>query len=290
MAMNNLVSVIIPVYKNIHFLKDAIKSVINQTYKNIEIIVVSDGNPNLEKINKIIKSFKNKIILINIKKNSGVSVALNLGIKLSKGRYVNWLSHDDYFHEKKIEQQIKILIRNKKLICFTNFCLINKNKKLIKKINIKSNFFNLRQNIFFRDNLNLSSALIDKAVFNKVGKFNIYKKHTQDYDYMFRMFKKYKPILLEKYYFFSRTHDRQSSKLDSSNAKREKETLVKSIEPQILFYYFKSSLIKKFYIVFFLSKRNLKTTNLILKKILIKENFFLKNLLYILIYVSKIAL
>ena len=62
MVMNNLVSVIIPVYKNIHFLKDAIKSVINQTYKNIEIIVVSDGNPNLEKINKIIKSFKNKII------------------------------------------------------------------------------------------------------------------------------------------------------------------------------------------------------------------------------------
>ena len=128
--------------------------------------------------------------------------------------------------------------------------------------------------------MNLSSALIDKAVFNKVGKFNIYKKHTGLY-YMFRMFKKYKPILLEKYYFFSRTHDRQSSKLDSSNAKREKENLVKSIEPQILFYYFKSSLIKKFYIVFFLSKRNLKTTNLILKKILIKENFFLKNLLYI---------
>ena len=127
--MNARVSVLIPVYKNIQYLRDSLNSVLRQTYKNIEIIVISDGDPNFKRIKKIIQSYKKKIHLIKIIKNSGVSFALNKGLRKSKGKYINWLSHDDYFHEKKIEKQINFLKKNRKSICFTGCYLIDSNKK-----------------------------------------------------------------------------------------------------------------------------------------------------------------
>ena len=63
--MSDLVTVIIPVYKNIIFLKDSLKSVVEQSYKFIEIIIVNDGNSDLKDIKKTIKKYKKKIKLIN---------------------------------------------------------------------------------------------------------------------------------------------------------------------------------------------------------------------------------
>ena len=119
--MSDLVTVIIPVYKNIIFLKDSLKSVVEQSYKFIEIIIVNDGNSDLKDIKKTIKKYKKKIKLINIKKNSGVAYALNLGIKQSKGKYIRWLSHDHYFHKNKIKDQVNILQTQKKKNFFYKF-------------------------------------------------------------------------------------------------------------------------------------------------------------------------
>ena len=105
--MKNLVSIIIPVFKNSYFLNDSLSSAINQTYKNIEIIVVNDGSPEKERIHKIVKKFKKKsnIRLINLRNNKGVGYALNMGIKNSKGTYISWLSHDDYLHNAKNQKK-----------------------------------------------------------------------------------------------------------------------------------------------------------------------------------------
>lgn len=285
--MSDLVTVIIPVYKNIIFLKDSLKSVVKQSYKFIEIIIVNDGNSDLKDIKKTIKKYKKKIKLINIKKNSGVAYALNLGIKQSKGKYISWLSHDDYFHKNKIKDQVNILKTQKKKICFTNFYVVDEQKNILRMINVNSRFFNLKENVFFRDNLNLSTALIHKKIFYKIGKFNIKKKHTQDYEFIFRAFKKFEPILINNYYFFSRSHKTQSSKLDYRNAQIEKEILISSIQNQVIDIYFKSNIFKKAYIVFFLGKRNLRNSIKIVKKIISKENFFLNILMYIIFYVSR---
>ena len=126
--MKKKVSIIIPVFKNIHFLKKSLSSAVNQTYKNTEIIIVNDGNKkdDKEEIYKIKNKFKKKIIVINLKKNQGVSNALNEGIKKSTGNYLSWLSHDDYFHLKKIEMQVDYLEKNCAKICSCDFVEINK--------------------------------------------------------------------------------------------------------------------------------------------------------------------
>ena len=130
--MKDRVSIIIPVFKNIHFLKKSLHSAVNQTYKNIEVIIIDDGNlkEDKKKIYNIRNNFRNKnIYIVSLKKNKGVSNALNQGIKKSKGKYISWLSDDDYFHlNKKTELQMKFLKKNNAKICSCDFIEINKIK------------------------------------------------------------------------------------------------------------------------------------------------------------------
>lgn len=107
--INNIkVSVIIPFYNRIPLVINAVKSVLNQTHKNIEIILVNDGSTDsIEKIEDIVNKYENQIKLISFKKNMGASHARNSGIKEATGEYIAFLDSDDLFKEKKIEKQLK---------------------------------------------------------------------------------------------------------------------------------------------------------------------------------------
>lgn len=108
--MNDKVSVIIPTYKRSDLLERAIKSVINQTYKNIEIIVVDDNvNNSKEHLQnlKIIEKYP-QIIYIKNKKNLGGGLTRNVGIKASTGEYIAFLDDDDEFYPTKIEKQYQL--------------------------------------------------------------------------------------------------------------------------------------------------------------------------------------
>lgn len=108
--MKPKVSIIIPVYNGEKYVSEAIKSALNQTYKNIEVIVIDDGSE--DKTETICKSFGKKIKYFK-KKNGGVSSALNLAIKKMRGDYFSWLSHDDLYYPEKIERQIKFLFKRR---------------------------------------------------------------------------------------------------------------------------------------------------------------------------------
>jgi len=108
------VSVIIPVYNSSKYLEECINSVINQTYKNLEIIIINDDST--DNSLDIINSFNDKRIkLIDLPKNGGVSNARNKGIEASTGDYICFLDSDDFWSLKKIEKQVKF-IKNKVFI------------------------------------------------------------------------------------------------------------------------------------------------------------------------------
>jgi teichuronic acid biosynthesis glycosyltransferase TuaG len=103
----DLVSVIIPYYKKKKFIVKSVESVINQTYKNIEIIIIYDNESNIEL--DYIKNLENKdfrIKLIINKKNIGAGESRNKGIKFSKGKYIAFLDADDIWVKNKIEKQL----------------------------------------------------------------------------------------------------------------------------------------------------------------------------------------
>ena len=100
MVNQPLVSIVIPVFNGEDFLDEAIKSAINQTYRNIEILVINDGST--DGTEKIANKYEKQIRYF-YKENGGVASALNLAIKEMKGEYFSWLSHDDYYDPSKIE-------------------------------------------------------------------------------------------------------------------------------------------------------------------------------------------
>lgn len=111
--MKELISVIIPTYKRNDTLERAIKSVINQTYDNLEIIIVDDNAnfPEIRNNNKeIIKKFKDyNIKFIENEKNLGGGLSRNVGIKCSNAKYVAFLDDDDEYLPNKIEEQYNLL-------------------------------------------------------------------------------------------------------------------------------------------------------------------------------------
>lgn len=116
----DLVSVIIPVYNAELFLENCLKSVTNQTYKNLEIIAVNDGSK--DKSLEILKKFRK--IKIYTKNNGGSSSARNFGIKFAKGKYIVFVDSDDFIEKDYIETLISSTKNEENDIVVTNY-LIN---------------------------------------------------------------------------------------------------------------------------------------------------------------------
>lgn len=138
-----LVSVIIPVYRVEKYLPECLESVINQTYKNLEIILVDDGSPdNCGKICDEYAENDNRIIVIH-KKNGGLSSARNAGIDISTGEWIYFCDSDDIIEHELIGTVLSKLISDKSDMCFFDydrFC--GHNKTSHQTIKSDENFFN----------------------------------------------------------------------------------------------------------------------------------------------------
>ncbi len=105
-----LVSVIIPVYNAEAYIAGSIQNVLNQTYPNIEIIVVNDGST--DQSLTVAKSFESNQVKVFSQTNKGASAARNYGLKEAKGVFIQFLDADDLLSTNKIEEQVKLLINN----------------------------------------------------------------------------------------------------------------------------------------------------------------------------------
>lgn len=106
--MQPLVSIIIPLYNAEKFIQETIESALNQTYKNIELIIVDDGST--DSSFDIADKFSKDNIIVVKQKNKGASAARNHGLKLAKGDFIQYLDADDIININKIEYQLNILI------------------------------------------------------------------------------------------------------------------------------------------------------------------------------------
>lgn len=214
-SKNPLVSIIIPVYNGSRFMEEAINSALNQTYKNIEVIVVNDGSNDNGKTEKIALSYGDKIKYLN-KENGGVSTALNLAIKNMKGEYFSWLSHDDVYELDKIEKQINYLnennLINKNVVLFSDYYLIDEKSNVIAES--KKNTFLVNKKPLYgilRGDINGITLLIPKKAFDECGLFDESKRCTQDYEKWWEMMPKYKFVHMPIFTAKSRYHMSQES-------------------------------------------------------------------------------
>lgn len=159
-----LVSVIIPVYNSEKIVGFTLDSVINQTYKNLEIICINDCSKDnsLEVLNEYVKKDKRIKVLTN-EKNLGVAETRNNGLRLANGEYIAFVDSDDIWHLEKLEKQLKFMFENNYKLTYTSVQFIDNNGILTgqKFIVPESVNFNqlLKQNV-----ITLSSAVISKEI------------------------------------------------------------------------------------------------------------------------------
>jgi len=130
--MNELISVIVPVYNVEKYIRKCIDSIIGQTYKNLEIIVVDDGS--LDESGKICDEYAKKDNRIKVihKENSGVSSARNIGIENSTGKWIAFVDSDDWIEKKYFEELLKVAVENdaEVVLCGYNRITVNKIEKI----------------------------------------------------------------------------------------------------------------------------------------------------------------
>ena len=118
-------SIVIPTYNQSNYLKTALTSIFKQKFKNYEVIVVD--NHSKDETYKVVKNFKRKIIYKKIRNNGVIAKSRNLGIKLSKGKWIAFLDSDDSWYQDRL-QKLYDFIKNSNdcpIIC-TNELIVNK--------------------------------------------------------------------------------------------------------------------------------------------------------------------
>jgi len=161
-----LISVIIPYFKKKTFIKEAVYSVLNQTYQNFEIIIIYDDSDvkDLNYINEI-ASTNDKIKIIINPKNIGAGLSRNLGIKSSKGKYIAFLDSDDIWRRDKLEIQLADFKKNNYKISHTSYEIIDINNKRIS--NRKAKNFNSYKDLLKSCDIGLSTVILLKEILSE---------------------------------------------------------------------------------------------------------------------------
>ena len=128
--MSPLVSIIIPCFNGAKHIECAINSCINQTYENLEIIVVDDGS--IDSSKKVIHGINDQRIIYFYQENSGSPVAKNYGLKEATGRYIQFLDCDDYLSSNKISSQVNILEKSNNSIAVCRTKIFSNDEDLTK--------------------------------------------------------------------------------------------------------------------------------------------------------------
>ena len=188
--MKELVSVVIPAFNREKTIVRAIHSVLNQTYPLVEVIIVDDCSSDCTQ-ETILNSFANdsRVIYYKLNKNSGACVARNVGVKLSKGKFVAFLDSDDSFIPDKIEKQVNLLKKTNSLLCATDFTYIQSNgeEKYVKSFTGKETIY---ENLLYCNFITTGTLLGYKDCFVDIP-FDESLPRYQDWDLVLRLCKKY---------------------------------------------------------------------------------------------------
>ena len=232
MKDNKLISIIVPIYNVEKYLKKCIDSIINQTYTNLEIILVDDGSK--DNSGKICDEYAKKDIRIKTihKKNEGVSETRNVGLKVSTGEYIGFVDPDDYIEKDMYEVLIKNLEKENADISIISSYEVYENKIIHNKkdgiyLVMNSEETIIKMNSFGYFGVGLWDKLYKKDLFKNLD-FPKGKK-SEDWYIIYKLIDKARKIVYDsipKYYYYQRngsiTH---SSNINYDSIQASKQTI-----------------------------------------------------------------
>lgn len=186
--MGELVSVIIPAYNREKTIEKAIQSVLDQMYKDVEVIVVDDGST--DDTVSAVKSIKDKRVkCISLGKNSGACMARNKGIEVAQGRYIAFQDSDDIWKPGKLEKQIAILKKEPVDLVFCAFERVRGTEKAI--LPLLDEGYVSREKLLERSLVSTQTLVGKRECFDTII-FDEKMPRLQDYDITIRLSGKFK--------------------------------------------------------------------------------------------------
>ncbi|MFH1979464.1 MAG: glycosyltransferase [Patescibacteria group bacterium] len=175
------VSVLFPVYNGKKYLKDSIKSILNQTFKDFEFLIIDDGST--DNSVKLIKNFNDcRIILIKNNENIGLIKTLNKGLNLAKGEYIIRMDQDDISLPERFFKQLNFMDSNPDCgVCGSWIRIFGDSKDQIVKYETDSDL--IKAQLLFFNPLAHSSTILRKAIFDKFSlRYDEFYKNAEDYE------------------------------------------------------------------------------------------------------------
>ena len=185
------VSVILPAYNGEKFIAAAIDSVLSQTYKDYEVIVVNDGS--VDGTARILDKYAGKIRVVS-QENGGIAKARNVAIENSKGEYLAFLDQDDLWLSDKLELQVPLMEKNKDVgLTYTDAHILCDNNTEFLSFGLRKPYRGMVvENLLLNNFIATSSVMVRKECFEKVGLFDQTLSPCLDYDIWLKIASIYK--------------------------------------------------------------------------------------------------
>jgi len=186
-----LASIVIPIFNHAQFAVETVQSALDQTYQNVEIIVVDDGSTDDGAL-RVATRFADRVSIVR-QRNLGPSTAVNAGVRAASGKYIVLLGGDDMCASDRVEHQIDILEGSRNDIVFCRPVLIDADSQRVSddsepvffRTDVNSNI--ALEELFFKENfLCASTATVRAEVFGQLGKFHEGLIQLQDYEFWLR--------------------------------------------------------------------------------------------------------
>lgn len=203
-----LVSVVIPTYNRENLIERSVRSVLNQTYKNLEVIVVDDAST--DRTGNVVQEIKDtRIRYIRLEKNSGAGHARNSGVKAARGRYVAFNDSDDEWLPTKLEKQMKLMRQSESENVGCVYCIMTRyfheipssrepervpDMEYVGEDGI-GDLFHFMQNCMF---ISTQMLLLKKKVIEEAGYFNEDLRNLEDWEFLLRVAQKCKFTLVQE--------------------------------------------------------------------------------------------
>lgn len=182
------VSVILPVFNCENYILDSIESILNQSFKEFELIIVNDCST--DNTLSIIQSIKDdRIILINNDSNLGIVKSLNKAISIAKGKYIARMDADDLCVENRLQEQLNIFKENPNIdIVGTSYFEIDKDENIINRVILPQNDWEIKTTLLVKNCILHPSVMVKSEILKKNNYLEEYK-HAEDFELWIRLIK-----------------------------------------------------------------------------------------------------
>ena len=202
--MEQLISIVLPIYNGEKYMRQSIDSIIGQTYSNWELLIVDDGST--DRTAEIAMEYVQKDPRIQYHKNPQnmrLPRTLNRGFSIAKGAYLTWTSDDNYYYPTALERMYHALESEKKHFAFASCDVINETGEIVEVIAVNDN----SKKMIVGGNPVGACFLYSRIAYETIGEYDPEMVLVEDFDYWQRICMKYEPVCISEKLYAYRWHD-----------------------------------------------------------------------------------